>query len=86
MKNQREIKMDKEREEVGSSIRQAMYGAMKSGKRVQVYATGTFKGIAGRVMKIERGGCILVGETEEGTKVTHHLRLSDIKRVSVYDD
>jgi hypothetical protein len=44
-----------------------------------------YKGINGFVESIHNGTVVIAGETEEGTPVKHVFRLSDIKRVSVFD-
>ena len=53
--------------------------AMKKKLRVEVYATGTYKGVAGKVINIKYGHVYI--DTPMSLVV---LALKDIKRVSVY--
>jgi acylphosphatase len=62
-----------------------MYHALEKHLQCQVYSTGMYKGINGFVESIHNGTVVIAGETEEGTPVKHVFRLSDIKRVSVFD-
>lgn len=68
------------------SIRDGLYEAMKSHTKVQIYSAGTYRGIAGRVTSIAHGTVNLEGETEDGIPVKHYIRISDVKRLSVYGD
>ena len=68
------------------SIRDGLYEAMKSRTKVQIYSAGTYRGIAGRVTSISHGMINLEGETEDGVPVKHYIRISDVKRLSVYGD
>ena len=74
-----------EKKEIIQSIRQTMYHALEKHLQCQVYSTGMYKGINGYVESIHNGTVVIAGETEEGTPVKHVFRLSDIKRVSVFD-
>ena len=74
---------DKVREET-HSIRDGLYEAMKSHTKVQIYSAGTYRGIAGFVTGISHGMINLEGETEDGIQVKHYIRISDVKRLSVY--
>ena len=74
-----------EKKEIIQSIRQTMYNALEKHLQCQVYSTGMYKGINGYVESIHNGTVVIAGETEEGTPVKHVFRLSDIKRVSVFD-
>ena len=76
---------DKVREET-HSIRDGLYEALKSHTKVQIYSAGTYRGIAGRVTSISHGMINLEGETEDGVPVKHYIRISDVKRLSVYGD
>ena len=66
------------------SIRDGLYEAMKSHTKVQIYSAGTYRGIAGFVTGISHGMINLEGETEDGIQVKHYIRISDVKRLSVY--
>ena len=74
---------DKVREET-HSIRDGLYEALKSHTKVQIYSAGTYRGIAGFVTGISHGIINLEGETEDGVQVKHYIRISDVKRLSVY--
>ena len=74
-----------EKKEIIQSIRPTMYHALEKHLQCQVYSTGMYKGINGFVESIHNGTVVIAGETEEGTPVKHVFRLSDIKRVSVFD-
>ena len=76
---------DKVKEET-HSIRDGLYDAMKSHTKVQIYSAGTYRGIAGYVTGISHGMINLEGETEDGIRVKHYIRISDVKRLSVYGE
>ena len=73
-----------EKSEVTYSIRDGLYEAMKAHKKVQIYSAGTYRGIAGYIVGISHGMVNLEGETEDGISVKHYIRISDVKRLSVY--
>ena len=69
-----------------SSIRQKVYEAWKNHKPCQFYSSGMYRGIHGYIVSIKNGTVVVQGETEEGVKVEHIFRLSDVKRVTVFDE
>jgi hypothetical protein len=68
-----------------SSIRNELKRAFKDKLLVQVQAGGTYKGITGTVAYYGHGTLRILGESEDGLKVSHTLRITDIKRVTVYE-
>lgn len=69
-----------------SSIRNELKRAFTSKLMVQIQATGTYKGITGKVVYYRHGTIKIAGESEDGRKVSHILRVSDVKRVTVYEE
>lgn len=72
--------------DVAMTIRQQVERALAKKLMCQVYSTGMYKGVVGKVKSVHHGVVVMVGETEEGKKVEHTFRLSDIKRISVFDE
>ena len=86
MNKDQETEKQKEKEEVMFSIRGQLTQAMKHRWKVQIYASGTYKGVGGLITQISHGSITLSGETEDGVKMTTTMRISDIKRVSIYEE
>ena len=78
--------MVKEDSEIAMTIRQQVERALKKKLTCQVYSTGMYKGVVGKVESLHHGVVVMVGETEEGGKVQHTFRLADIKRISVFEE
>lgn len=76
----------KDDSEVAMTIRQQVERALSKHLACQVYSTGMYKGVHGRIKSLRHGVVVMVGETEEGAKVEHTFRLVDIKRISVFED
>lgn len=75
----------KEKKEAALTIRSQLLKAYKNGKRVNIFASGTYKGVSGFIAGIEHGSITLDCETEDGEKYTTTMRMVDIKRVSVFE-
>lgn len=73
-------------QEIAVTIRQQVERAYEKHLVCQIYSIGMYKGINGYVKSIHHGVVVMMGETEEGVKVEHTFRLSDIKRISVFDE
>lgn len=80
-------KTDKQiqKEEAALTIRSQLQRAFKEGKKVNIFASGTYKGVGGFITGIQHGSITLSSETEDGEKYTTTLRIVDIKRVSVFE-
>ena len=74
-----------EKIEAALTIRSQLAKAQKDGKRVDLFASGTYKGVSGYIAGIQHGSITLASETEDGEKYTTTMRIIDIKRVSVYE-
>ena len=81
-----DIKDDKikDKQIVVTTIKGQLADALEKGKRVQIYAAGTYKGIGGKVVGLNHGMVTLQSETEEGEEYTTTLKIADIKRVSIF--
>lgn len=80
-----ESEKQKEKMEAALTIRAQLQRAFVEGKRVNIFAAGTYKGVSGRIKGIEHGSITLASETEDGEKYTTTMRIVDIKRVSVFE-
>jgi len=80
-----ENERQKERAEAALTIRSQLQKAYQEKKRVNIFASGTYKGVSGYIMGIQHGSITLSSETEDGEKYTTTMRIIDIKRVSVFD-
>ena len=76
---------DISKEEVLISIRAQLHRAYKEKKMVNIFASGTYKGVSGFVSGIQHGTLSLSCLTEDGQKYTVTMRIPDIKRVSVFE-
>lgn len=76
---------DISKEEVLISIRAQLHRAYKEKKMVNIFASGTYKGVSGFVSGIQHGTLSLSCMTEDGQKYTVTMRIPDIKRVSVFE-
>lgn len=76
----------KDNSEIAMTIRQQVERALTKNLACQVYSTGMYKGVHGRIKSLHHGVVVMVGETEEGARVEHTFRLSDIKRISVFEE
>ena len=74
-----------ERIEAALTIRSQLQQAFGKKKRVNIFASGTYKGVSGYIAGIQHGSITLACETEDGEKYTTTMRIVDIKRVSVYE-
>ena len=84
MSEKDKIEKSEERKEAGYTIRSELYEAFKGGKRVNIFASGTYKGISGTILGMKNGSITLESETEDGEKYRTVLRVVDVKRVSVF--
>lgn len=75
----------KEKKEAASTIRSQLARANREGKKVNIFASGTYKGVTGFIDSIEHGSITLRCETEDGERYTTTMRIIDIKRVSVFE-
>ena len=67
------------------TIRSQLSHAQKNHLKVNVFATGTFKGINGYISAMQHGSLTIRSETEDGEVYQTTLRILDIKRVSVFE-
>lgn len=74
-----------EKMEAALTIRSQLQLAFDKHKRVSIFATGTYKGVTGRIVGMQHGSITLSSETEDGERYTTTLRVVDIKRVSVFE-
>ena len=74
-----------EKMEAALTIRSQLQQAFDKKKRVNIFASGTYKGVSGYIAGIQHGSITLASETEDGEKYTTTMRIVDIKRVSVYE-
>ena len=74
-----------EKIEAALTIRSQLQQAFDKKKRVNIFASGTYKGVSGYIAGIQHGSITLASETEDGEKYTTTMRIVDIKRVSVYE-
>lgn len=75
----------KEKEEYALTIRSQIERAFQDGKMINIFASGTYKGVTGKVVGFRHGSLTLSCETEDGQKYTTTMRVVDIKRVSVFE-
>lgn len=75
----------KEKMEAALTIRSQLARAQKDRKKVNLFASGTYKGVSGYISGIQNGSITLASETEDGEKYSTTMRIIDIKRVSVYE-
>ena len=80
-------KIDKreEKQEAALTIRSQLQKAFKDGKKVNIFASGTYKGVSGYISGIQHGSITLSSETEDGERYSTTMRIIDIKRVSVFE-
>ena len=74
-----------EKMEAALTIRSQLQQAFDKKKRVNIFASGTYKGVSGYIAGIQHGSITLASETEDGEKYTTTMRIVDIKRVSVFE-
>lgn len=71
--------------EAALTIRSQLQTAFEAGRRVSIFASGTYKGVSGKIAGIHHGSITLSSETEDGERYSTTMRIVDIKRVSVYE-
>ena len=74
-----------EKLEAALTIRAQLSRAKENDKLVNIFASGTYKGVTGKILGIEHGSITLSCETEDGQKYSTTMRIVDIKRVSVFE-
>lgn len=78
------VENNNEKKAMLTTIKGQLSDALEKNKRVQIYASGTYKGIGGLVIGLNHGMVTLKSETEEGEEYVTTLKIADIKRVSIF--